>query len=500
MGVMGKTTLSELGDDEVYSSLQQKLEDVRDSKNDKRQDGIVSLLELTARVQGKLFEALNEEGVPDSKVVPLMATGNLGIPASRVSAGTELLLAKENLDKTRELEDVKFESDLQRKRLEAELAEKEAKARLAKSKQQAVEAELSRTKRSLELTKNDLNETLKDLSNTKTDNALLRTYPYSSLYPYHKYYPYYYWDKYYPSLARYRSYYPYYYDYLDRDYWLRKSERDYASLKTDLAVARIRADTDRQIALDTTRRLALTSGVADATNDVRRRRLIDRYADLFTTDRMRVQKQLRHETADEDVIKRVIYASVVESFRAAQRFFRDFRHRARRLCLSSSLLPTYESEVNDYIVTHRADFDNEGCVNEALRSIEIDGSLPIHINYRRILRNLVSQLVDIAFEMQTVDPSLDIDVGTRGEVFNESKFRRTFDAEFSAPLIQAHLWPPLVNSSDGSVVLKGEAATRHGLGPVSTRGRTRTKASKGTRSASPVRGKRTRTLSPVKRY
>ena len=39
----------------------------------------------------------------------------------------------------------------------------------------------------------------------------------------------------------------------------------------------------------------------------RRRRLIDRYADLFTTDRITVQKALRRETDDEDVIKRVIY-------------------------------------------------------------------------------------------------------------------------------------------------------------------------------------------------
>jgi len=492
---MGKTTISELGDDEVYTSLQQKLNDIRVSSDSKRQDGIVSLLELTARVQGKLFEALNEEGVPDSKIVPLMATGNLGIPASKVSAGTELLLAKENLDKTRELEDIKFESDLQRKRLEAELAEKEAKARLARSKQEAMESELQRTSRKLELTKSDLNATMKDLSDVKVDNALLKTYPYSSAYPY-KYYPYYYWDRYYP---RYRAYYPYYYDYLDRD-WLRRSERDYAALKTDLAVARLRAETDRQVALDTSRRLALTAGVADATNDVRRRRLIDRYADLFTTDRISVQKALRKETDDEDVIKRVIYASVVESFRAAQRAFRDFRHRARRICMSSSLLPTYESEVNDYIVTNRDQFDALSCVEEALRAIEIDGSLPVTINYRRILRSMITQLVDVAFEMQTVDPSLDIDVGCRGEVFNESKFRRTFDAEFSAPLIQAHLWPPLINADDRSVVLKGEAATRHGLGLSSSRGRTITKTRKGTRTASPVRGKRTRTLSPIKRY
>lgn len=68
-------------------------------------------------------------------------------------------------------------------------------------------------------------------------------------------------------------------------YWFRKSERDYAALKTDLAVARLRAETDRQIALDTSRRLALTSGVADATNDVRRMvTKINNCADFFKSE------------------------------------------------------------------------------------------------------------------------------------------------------------------------------------------------------------------------
>ena len=65
--------------------------------------------------------------------------------------------------------------------------------------------------------------------------------------------------------------------------------------------------------------------------------------------------------------------------------------------------------------------------------------------------------------MQTVGPELDIDVGLQRDVFSDAKFRRTFDADFGAPLVAATLWPCLVNGDDGGVVLKGEAATRHNV-------------------------------------
>ena len=121
--------------------------------------------------------------------------------------------------------------------------------------------------------------------------------------------------------------------------------------------------------------------------------------------------------------------------------------------------------------------------------------------------------------MQSVFPTLDIESGYQGEVFSEDKFRRTFDAEFSAPLIGAHLWPPLVNAEDNSVVLKGECATRHspfasttgrfketdyrkskrglasGKGTV---GRSTHRQTSRARSASPIRGRQTRARSPVK--
>ena len=108
---------------------------------------------------------------------------------------------------------------------------------------------------------------------------------------------------------------------LDREYYKAKYDSEYAKLKTDLALS-------KYLPLPSTPYLA---GVAGITNDARRRRLIDRYADIFTSDRLSVQKLLRNEISDEDTIKRVIYTSVVESFKSAQRSFRDQRRRARTL-------------------------------------------------------------------------------------------------------------------------------------------------------------------------
>lgn len=120
-----------------------------------------------------------------------------------------------------------------------------------------------------------------------------------------------------------------------------------------------------------------------------------------------------------------------------------------------------EADVNAYIVRNQDLYDYESTLFEVVRHLNADPALPSDINYKLILRSLIVEIGKIAFEMQTVFPTLDIENGYQGEVFTEEKFRRTFDAEFSAPLIGAHLWPPLINAEDGSVVLKGECATRH---------------------------------------
>jgi len=495
MGRKFKSTISELGDGEVFSSLQQKLDELRESPSKTSQtDGIVSLLELTARVQGRLFEALDEHGVPDRKIVPLMASGRLGIPTHKVSDNTELRLIKENLDKTRLLENTKKDAIERQQMLEKDLDEEKDAVRATKLRNDVLKSELTKANDTILNQSKKLDLTTTELKDVRYDNALLKTNPYLRTWPYYSGY----YDRFSPYWYRYSSldypYYPYY-GYADARYWRDKYDDEYIKLKTDLALAKY----DTKAILPKSKTLTTLD---DITNDSRRRRLIDRYADLFTNDRLSIMKNLRHKCNDEDVIKKIIYTTVVETFRAAQRAFRDFRYRARRVVLS----PSNELEINDYILRNLALYDSETTVFEVVRYLNTDVTLPKNVDFRSVLRSFIQELSKTAFEMQTCIPPLDIEVGYQGEVLSENKFRRTFDSEFTAPLIGAHLWPPLVNGTDGSIILKGEAATRHSpfgksSGRVNLKSSCKCKGDKKYRgrSASPVRGRRTRNLSPKRK-
>lgn len=130
----------------------------------------------------------------------------------------------------------------------------------------------------------------------------------------------------------------------DAKYWRLKYDEEYAKLKTDLALAKSDAKhaiKTAELERETAKNLRQTDLIlGDISNDARRRKLIDRYADLFTGERLYAMKALRQKTQDEDVIKRIIYTAVVESFRSSQRSFREFRTRARRAVALGSVLPT----------------------------------------------------------------------------------------------------------------------------------------------------------------
>ncbi|KAK1795720.1 hypothetical protein P4O66_001025 [Electrophorus voltai] len=92
--------------------------------------------------------------------------------------------------------------------------------------------------------------------------------------------------------------------------------------------------------------------------------------------------------------------------------------------------------------------------------------------------------------MQTLEPPLDLAFSTDGELYSDTKYRRSYDSEFTAPLVAYHVWPALMEGD--TVIVKGEAVTRRG-----TLWRSRSRS----RSPSPVRsrsGSPTRTLPSVR--
>ncbi|OWK13795.1 hypothetical protein Celaphus_00017507, partial [Cervus elaphus hippelaphus] len=77
-----------------------------------------------------------------------------------------------------------------------------------------------------------------------------------------------------------------------------------------------------------------------------------------------------------------------------------------------------------------------------------------------LLSNFIQEICCIAFAMQTLEPPLDIAFGADGEIFNDCRYRRSYDSDFTAPLVFYHVWPALMEND--CVIMKGEAVTKRG--------------------------------------
>lgn len=207
---------------------------------------------------------------------------------------------------------------------------------------------------------------------------------------------------------------------------------------------------------------SFSPGRARLTNASRHARLVERFSDLYAQERLDAQSLLRSYVDDLEMVQRIIYVAVVESFHAAKMAFRQFKMRVRKtLSLNCSGPEALEDMVMDYIVRQEDLYDVQSSVSEVIRAMNINPkiSFPPEVDFI-IISGLIRELCRLAFSMQTLDPPLDISFGTDGELFSEYKYRRSYDSEFTAPLVAYHVWPALME--DDSVLVKGEAVTRRG--------------------------------------
>ncbi|XP_074180669.1 mitochondria-eating protein isoform X2 [Rhinolophus sinicus] len=194
----------------------------------------------------------------------------------------------------------------------------------------------------------------------------------------------------------------------------------------------------------------------------RRAALLSRFSDAYSQARLDAQRLLRRCIDKTETLQRIIYIATVEAFHVAKMAFRHFKIRVRK-----SLTPSYagtndfEAAVLDYILCHLDLYDAQSSVNDVIRAMNINPkiSFPPEVDFC-ILSNFIQEICSIAFEMQTLEPPLDIAFGADGEVFNDCKYRRSYDSDFTAPLVFYHVWPALMEND--TVIMKGEAVTKRG--------------------------------------
>ncbi|XP_034036750.1 mitochondria-eating protein [Thalassophryne amazonica] len=234
---------------------------------------------------------------------------------------------------------------------------------------------------------------------------------------------------------------------------------------------------------------------AQLTNSSRHVRLVSRFSDLYTVERLEAQNLLRHYVTDLEMVQKIIFIAVVESFKTAKLAYRQFNLRVR-----TALSPSHYGSGNledaavDYTVRNLDLYDVQTSVNDVISAMNVNPclSFPPEVDFV-LISGLIREMCKVAFAMQTLEPALDLAFASDGELYSDKKYRRSYDSDFSAPLVTYHVWPALV--SGDTVVVKGEAVTRRGVlwsrsrssSPVRSRSLspTRSLAFNGTRSLSP---------------
>ncbi|CAB1419450.1 unnamed protein product [Pleuronectes platessa] len=226
---------------------------------------------------------------------------------------------------------------------------------------------------------------------------------------------------------------------------------------------------------------------AQLTNSSRHARHVSHFSDLYAVERLEAQSLLRRYISDLEMVQKIIFIAVVESFKTAKLAFRQFKQRVRKTLSHSHFGPeSLEDAAVDYIVRNVDLYDVQDSVNGVINAMNVNPriSFPPEVDFV-LISPLIREMCRVAFAMQTLDPPLDLAFASDGEFYSDIRYRRSYDSEFTAPLVMYHVWPALMEGN--SVIVKGEAVTRRGA-PWS-------RSQNQSRSTSPVRS---RSLSPTR--
>ncbi|KAM6922095.1 mitochondria-eating protein [Xenentodon cancila] len=223
---------------------------------------------------------------------------------------------------------------------------------------------------------------------------------------------------------------------------------------------------------------------AQLTNSSRHARLVSRFSDLYALERLEAQSLLRRYIADLEMVQRIIFIAAVESFKTAKLAYHEFKLQMKKTLSTSHFGPeTLEDVAVHYIVRNLDLYDVQASVNKVINAMNMNPriSFPPEVDFS-LISTFIRETCRVAFAMQTLDPPPDLAFSSDGELYNESRYRRSYDSEFTAPLVLYHVWPALTQGN--TVIVKGEAVTSWW-----NRSRSRSRS----RSSSPVRS---RSLSP----
>ncbi|CAF0772828.1 unnamed protein product [Rotaria sordida] len=230
----------------------------------------------------------------------------------------------------------------------------------------------------------------------------------------------------------------------------------------------------------------------DSLQKIRENTLIQRFNDLYARQRLDAMDILRRVSDDYTMNQRICFNIIQEAFSVSKRRFVEWKLRVRsQLSITVPACDSLEDAIQDYINRNLDYFELTNIISEVIDNLHRNPrlSLPLGTTYS-LVHTYIREACRIAWHMACLVYPIDTAFATDAEVFDETKYRRSYDSEYAAPLVDHHIWPALMQGS--RVLVKGEACTKRGASL--SRSRASSPCCRG--YSSPIRS---RSISPVRR-
>ncbi|XP_045203922.1 mitochondria-eating protein-like isoform X6 [Mercenaria mercenaria] len=444
----------------TFNVLQEKLERWLDNYYLNTCDQNVArgceIIELNSKVQGQLFKLLSvcaQEGgmyggasVIKSRLLPFLGQNFF---TSGATTDTSLSVIAEATAKNREIDEIQDQYEESLRDLECDLRAKELENQDLRDELAETKDQVNRSSRTASTDKLFLENENRELRRKLTDAQ--------------------------DELVRLRA----------RSNLVDDLERQIRQLKNELYITTSKPSYLTSDTIDSLSKYRYTPRVSsplsmdDPVQRVRETNLISRWNDLFSQDRLDAMDTLRtafinyEYPPDHENIQRIVFEAVKESFNVAKTAFRQFKMKVRsNLAITHTGPETLEEAVQDYINRNVDLYDAPGMVStfnglgtvslwDVIRKLNVNPSifLPRDTTFA-VIQPFIRECVKVAWQMSALAHSLDISVASKAELFDDTKYRRSYDSEYTAPLVNHHIWPCLAQGPH--IRMKGECCTRRG--------------------------------------
>lgn len=225
----------------------------------------------------------------------------------------------------------------------------------------------------------------------------------------------------------------------------------------------------------------------------RQQKLIARFNDMFAVDRLNAMDILRQytEVGDHENNQRILFAAIQEAFRATRLAFSSIKMKIRStLAVTHNGPETLDEAVQNYIDRHRSElYETADLVDDVVRALDRNPGLylPTGVSYM-VIHSFIRESCKLAWSMFALPRSLDIAPAASLELFDDTRYRRSYDSDLAAPLVTHHIWPCLLMGS--RVLMKGEACAIRGAVLARSRSASRSASPSRQRTTSPYRASR----------